>query len=134
MKLIKKNFLLVENLYLYFFFLLIDIVLLLHKIYILWSGVHYPLELAHFYGVMPSWLYMFFLAVNTLIYLFIITAGNVFKEKQDDNICETNYKLTLLGIFGVTLLSVVLKKYAIYATAFLYYIAIKSVRFTNDQD
>ena len=108
--------------------------LVLHKIYILWSGVHYPLELAHFYNAMPSWLYLFFLVVNTFIYLFVITAGNVFKEKQDDNICETNYKLTLLGIFGVTLLSVVLNKYTIYATAFLYYIAIKSVRFTNDQD
>ncbi len=106
--------------------------LVMHKLYILWSGVHYPLELANFYDAMPSWLYLGFLAINTLIYLFVITAGNVFGEKQDDEICETNYKLTLWGIFGVTLLSVVLNKYSIYATAFLYYIAFMSVRFSND--
>ena len=94
----------------------------------------YCLRLIYWQSFFSPMFYLFFLAVNTFIYLFVITAGNVFKEKQDDNICETNYKLTLLGIFGVTLLSVVLNKYAIYATAFLYYIAIKSVRFTNDQD
>lgn len=106
--------------------------LVAHKLYILWSGVHYPLELAHFYDAMPMGLYLLLLAINALIYLFVITAGNVFAKKQDDGIDQTNYKLTLLGIFGVTMLSVVLNKYSIYATAFLYYIVFMNVRFTDD--
>ena len=97
--------------------------LIIHKYYILWSGDHYPIEMAHVYGQMSDPVYYILLTVSTLIYLFMVTAQIVYKTKKVDKMDIQTYKLTLLGIFGVTMLSVVLNKYGVYVTSYLYLIA-----------
>ena len=98
--------------------------LIVHKFYILWSGVHYPLELANYYGAMDGAVYFGLLGINVLIYLFMLTAGLVFKgEKAYDETDISNYKLEFLGVFGLTMFCIVVNKYSLYATLFLYLIS-----------
>ena len=98
--------------------------LIVHKLYILWSGVHYPLELANFYGALTGFIYYLFLGISTLIYLFVLSIGLVFNKKKNiDNISISNYKLELLGVVGLTLICIVVNKYSIYVTLFIYLIA-----------
>ena len=98
--------------------------LVLHKIYILWSGVHYPLELANFYGTLSGVPYYLFLALSTFIYLFVLSIGLFFFRKKDcDDITISNYKLELLGVVGLTMFCIVANKYSIYVTLFIYLIA-----------
>ncbi len=99
--------------------------LVIHKIYILWSGVHYPLELANFYGALKGILYYAFLALSTLIYLSVLSFGLLFHKKTDnDFIAISNYKLELLGVVGLTMFCIVANKYSIYVTLFIYLIAL----------
>ena len=103
--------------------------LIVHKTYILWSGVHYPIELAHFYEAVSGIPYYLFLAVNTLIYLFVLTLFHVYRQKQDDEIAYSNFKLELLGVIALTLFCIVVNKYSVYVTMFIYLIAFKDARF-----
>ena len=98
--------------------------LIVHKIYIQWSGVHYPIELANVYEAVNGLLYYSMLGINTLIYLFVLTVQIVYSQKRkEDRICVSNYKLTVLGVLAITMLSVVLNKYLLYITLFIYFIA-----------
>ena len=99
--------------------------LIIHKIYILWSGVHYPIELAHYYGALNDFTYYAFLVISTLIYLFVLTLGNVYRsnKKEGDDISYSNYVLELLGVIALTLLCIVVNKYSLYVTMFVYLIA-----------
>ncbi len=97
--------------------------LIVHKTYILWSGVHYPIELAHFYDALPASLYLVFLGVNELIYLFMITVGLVYKRNREDHMPISNYKLELLGVIALTMFCIVVNKYSVYVTMFIYLIS-----------
>ncbi len=100
--------------------------LIVHKIYILWSGVHYPIELAKFYGAVDGLFYYVFLGISTLIYLFVFTIGNAYRKdgRELDSIYISNYKLELLGVIGLTLMCIVANKYSTYATMFAYLTAV----------
>ena len=98
--------------------------LIIHKFYILWSGVHYPIEFANHYNALQGILYYLFLGVNTLIYLFVFTVGNVYRDKNmEDEIFISNYKLELLGVIALTMMCIVANKYSIYVTAFIYLVS-----------
>lgn len=102
--------------------------LVLHKIYILWSGVHYPLELAFHNNAYSTITNYILLVINTLVYLFVITLRSVYKRIDKDRIEISVYKLELLGIIALTMLCIVANKYALYATIFIYLISFYSVR------
>ena len=106
--------------------------LIVHKMYILWSGVHYPIELAHFYDAVSGVPYLAFLGINTLIYLFVFTIGLVYNRKKDDEISISNYKLELLGVIALTLLCIVVNKYSVYVTMFVYMISFYRAEFTDE--
>lgn len=97
--------------------------LIIHKTYILWSGMHYPIELCHYYGSIGGVLYYAVLAVNTLIFLFVLTVGLVYRKEASDEITVSNYKLEFLGVFALTMFCIVANKYSLYVTLFLYFIA-----------
>lgn len=101
--------------------------LICNKIYILWSGVHYPLELANHHHALSGVMYYVLLVINTLMFLFINTLGNLKRKNTNDEIDISTYKLALLGIGAVTMLSIVANKYALYATAYIYLIAMYRV-------
>ena len=96
--------------------------LIVHKFYILYSGVHYPINLANHYGAFNGPVYFVILAINTLMYLFMITVGLVYGEKKNRNLLVNNYHLALLGNLGVTMLCIVVNKYSVYVTMFIYFI------------
>ncbi|MBR4421873.1 MAG: hypothetical protein IKS69_05000, partial [Erysipelotrichaceae bacterium] len=98
--------------------------MIVHKYYLLWSGDHYPIEMAHVYGNMPDFIYYALLIVSTLIYLFMVTVHNVYKIRKEDGMAIQTYKLALLGVFAVTMLSIVLNKYGVYVTPYIYLIAL----------
>ncbi|MBQ6334377.1 MAG: hypothetical protein IJI46_04865 [Erysipelotrichaceae bacterium] len=98
--------------------------LIVHKIYILWSGVHYPIELAHFYDAVDGLVYYGFLGISALIYLFMITIGLVYYRKKEDLMLISNYKLELLGVIALTMFCIVVNKYSVYVTLFIYMISL----------
>ena len=106
--------------------------IILHKTYILWSGDHYALEMGHHFNAYNDIVYHGLLLINTLIYLMMITIGWVYKTKKDDEIGVNNYKLVILGTIAVTMISIVLNKYDLYITLFIYFIAIYYMRTDND--
>ena len=97
--------------------------MILHKYYLLWSGDHYPVELAHIYGDMSDSVYYVLLTISTLIYLFMATVMDVYRKNREDGMSVLNFKLALLGVFAVTMLSIVTNKYGVYVTSYLYMIA-----------
>ena len=97
--------------------------LVAHKFYILWSGNHYSIEMASTYNGINNIEFYIFLAISTLIYLFILTVGLVYSKKKEDEIYVSNYKLAILGCFAVTMLSIVTNKYSLYVTLFIYLIS-----------
>lgn len=101
--------------------------MILHKAYILWSGDHYALEMAHSFNGINTIMYYVLLVINTLIYLFVLTVGWVYRETKDDPIEVVNYKLVILGVIALTLITSLLNKYDIYITLYIYFIAIYSM-------
>ena len=97
--------------------------LIANKIYILWSGNHYSIELAHTYNAFNNITFYVLLAISTMIYLFVLTIGFVYYKKKEDEVFITNYKLVLLGCFGITMLCIVTNKYSLYVTLFIYLIS-----------
>ena len=97
--------------------------LIAHKFYILWSGDHYAIELAHVYNAFNDVVYYVFLIISALLYLIVMSIGVVYRRSKKDYLNVSNYKLVLLGVFAVTLLSVVLNKYGVYMTMILYFLA-----------
>lgn len=97
--------------------------LLIHKFYVCWSGDFYSLEVAYVQKALPTVVYYLMLGLSTVIYLMFISIGLVFFKKKDDSIYISNYKLALLGVVGLLLVSLVLNKYSIYVTIFIYLIS-----------
>ena len=106
--------------------------LVVHKFYILWSGVHYPIELARFYNAMDGFVYYALLGISTLMYLFIFTVANVYYKKKEDDMMISNYKLELLGVIALTMVCIVVNKYSLYVTLFAFMIAMYRVEFKNE--
>lgn len=97
--------------------------LLIHKYYVIWSGDHYSVEIAHYYHAFNSTVYYIFLAISAIMYLFVLTCAVAYYRYKDDDISISNIKLFLLGVVGVLLVSLVLNKYSVYATIFIYLIS-----------
>ena len=98
--------------------------LLAHKFFRLWSGDYYAVELAYYYNAFNSITYYIMLICGALLYLFMITISVVFKKETSETYDISNYQLLILGVFGVTILSVLLNKYRVYVTLFLYLVTI----------
>ena len=94
--------------------------LLAHKFYVTWSGNHYSIEMAYHYKGINNLLYYLFLGISAFIYLAVIALALFFWETKNDDICISNYKLLVLGVAAVLLISLVLNKYSVYATAFIF--------------
>lgn len=101
--------------------------LIANKIYILWSGVHYPIELGFHFNAYGTITYYLLLIVNTLIYLMVLTLMLIFIKNKKANLFIDNYGLELLGVFGVTMLSIVANKYAIYVTIFIFFLVFNRI-------
>ena len=102
--------------------------LVLHKIYILWSGVHYPLELAYHNNAFSMITNYTLLVMNTLIYLFAITLRSIYKKTDKNRVDISIYKLELLGIIALTMFCIVANKYALYATIFIYLVSFYDIK------
>lgn len=107
--------------------------LVLHKFYILWSGVYYPIELAHVYSAVSDLQYYVFLAINAFIYLFMVTLGLAYRKEKEDEIYISNYKLEFLGVIALTMLCVVLNKYSIYVTLFMYLVSVYRMEIKDEK-
>ena len=51
------------------------------------------------------------------------TIGNAYKKSTDDEIEISNYKLELLGVIALTMVCIVVNKYSLYVTLFIYLIS-----------
>ena len=112
------------NQYKYLFTHPVDLVrIVAHKLYILWSGDHYSVELAHTYGAVSDIGFYLMLGLSTMIYLTALTIGMFFTKRKDDCIDISNCKLIVLGTAAITLFSVILNKYGIPITVFIYLVA-----------
>ncbi len=107
--------------------------LVLHKFYILWSGVYYPIELAYVYSAVNDMQYYVFLVINAFMYLFMTTLGLAYRKERDDEIYVSNYKLEFLGVIALTMLCVVLNKYSIYVTLFMYLISVYRMEIKDEK-
>ena len=94
--------------------------LLAHKFYVTWSGSHYSIEMAYHYGGISQLLYYLFLGSSAIIFLAVIVLALLFWEAKNDDICISNYKLLILGVAAVLLISLVLNKYSVYTTVFIF--------------
>lgn len=101
--------------------------LLAHKFYIEWSGDFYSVEIAKYYGVFNQYTYYFFLSFGAIIYLMVLSVFVLFNKDKVDYIETSNYKLLLLGVMAVLLITLVLNKYSLYATIFIYFISLSQV-------
>ena len=101
--------------------------LIMNKVYILWSGVHYPMELGFHYNAYSTIVYYLLLIVNTLIYLMVLTIMLMFIKNKKNNLFIDNYGLELLGVFAVTMLSIVANKYGIYVTIFIFFLVFNRI-------
>ncbi len=97
--------------------------LLTHKFYILWSGDHYSVEMAQEYGGTGGIVSYAMLGISALIYLFVFTVGLVYNSHKNDDVTISNCKLMVLGTIGITFFSVLLNKYGVPVTVFIYLIA-----------
>lgn len=98
--------------------------LLVNKFYVVWSGDYYSVEFAYLTGAISTPLYYLMLVISALIWLFIMTLSVVYYVKKEENISVNTYKLVILGIMAVLLITEVTNKYSCYMSAFIYFIAI----------
>lgn len=97
--------------------------LLANKFYTAWSGDYYSIEYGYKCDGINSIGYYVMLVISALIWLFVITLGIVYYDKEEDNFCVSNYKLIILGVASVLLIVEICNKYSCYMTIFIYFIA-----------
>ncbi|MBQ2658417.1 MAG: hypothetical protein IJF87_07625 [Erysipelotrichaceae bacterium] len=97
--------------------------LLANKFYVAWSGDFYSVEYGHVMGSIGDMMYYVMLLLGSLIWLLTVSIGIVYYKKRDDSIGIYNYKLILLGIMGVLLITEIMNKYSCYMTVFIFFIA-----------
>ena len=98
--------------------------LLVNKFYVVWSGDYYSVEFAYLTGAISNPLYYLMLVISASIWLFIMTISVVYYAKKEENISVNTYKLIILGIMAVLLITEVTNKYSCYMSAFIYFVAI----------
>ena len=98
--------------------------LLANKFYVVWSGDYYSIEFAYLAGALNTPLYYLMLVISASIWLFIMTVSVVYYVKKEENISVNTYKLIILGIMAVLLITEVTNKYSCYMSAFIYFVAI----------
>ena len=106
--------------------------LLANKFYVVWSGDFYSIEYGYHMESISSMAYYIMLIMSALIWLLVISIGIVYYDKQDKNISINTYKLLLLGIMSVLLITEVANKYSCYMTIFIYFIAFARVNFKGE--
>ena len=99
-------------------------VLLANKFYVVWSGDYYSVEFAYLCGVINTPTYYVMLIISALIWLTIMSLSVVYYVKKEENIGINTYKLIILGIMAVLLITEVTNKYSCYMTMFIYFIAV----------
>lgn len=97
--------------------------LLANKFYVAWSGDFYSIEYGYNMGSINDVIYYVMLLASSLIWLLAVSIGVVYDEGKSDNIYINNYKLILLGIMGVLLITEIMNKYSCYMTIFIFFIA-----------
>lgn len=103
----------------------IDMVkLFAHKYYKFWSGDHYSIEIMNSYLGINTYIYYLLLIISEFIYLGINALSIALYREKEDDINISNSKLLLLGVVGVLILSLVLNKYSIPITIFMFMIAV----------
>ena len=97
--------------------------LLANKFYVAWSGDFYSIEYGHNMGSISDLMYYMMLAAGALIWLLAVSIGVVYDDRKARDIGINNYKLILLGIMGVLLITEIMNKYSCYMTVFIFFIA-----------
>ncbi|MBQ6478104.1 MAG: hypothetical protein IJI44_01915 [Erysipelotrichaceae bacterium] len=97
--------------------------LLANKFYVAWSGDFYAIEYGHNMGSIGDRMYYVMLLAGALIWLLAVSIGIVYDGKKAGDFALNNYKLVLLGIMGVLLITEIMNKYSCYMTVFIFFIA-----------
>ena len=98
--------------------------LLANKFYVVWSGDYYSIEFAYLCGALGTPLYYFMLVISALIWLIMMSLSVVYHCEKEEKISINTYKLIILGIMAVLLITEVTNKYSCYMTMFIYFVAI----------
>ena len=98
--------------------------LLLNKFYVAWSGDYYSIEYAHNMNSINDLVFYILLLISAVIWLFVISVGVFFADrKKESYITVYNYRIILLGVVSVLLITEIMNKYSCYMTAFIYFLA-----------
>ena len=96
--------------------------LLANKFYVAWSGDYYSVEYAYNMGSIDTLMYYLMLGTGALIWLFAVSTALVFYKNKDTGMAVYNYKIILLGVMAVLLITEIMNKYSCYMTLFIYFI------------
>jgi len=106
--------------------------LLANKFYVAWSGDFYSVEYAYNMGSIDGLVYYLMLGTGALIWLFVVSVSLVYYKKQDSIIGVYNYKIILLGVMAVLLITEIMNKYSCYMTLFIYFIGFSMIGLKTD--
>jgi len=110
-------------------------VLLANKFYVAWSGDYYSIEYAHNMGSINDLTFYIMLLMSAVIWLLVVTIGVVYYQKKNEEMGILNYKLIILGIMAVLLITEIMNKYSCYMTIFIYFVAFSRISLQeNDTD
>lgn len=108
--------------------------LLSNKFYTVWSGDFYSVEYAYLCNGINSITYYPMLIIGAAIWLIVMTIGVVYYKKKEENIGIYKYKLIVLGIMAVLLITEVTNKYSCYMTMFIYFVAFARTSLNGGKD
>ncbi len=107
--------------------------LLLNKFFVAWSGDYYSVEYAHNMNSIGDPVFYIMLLISAVIWLFVISIGVFFYRKgENSSISVYNYKIILLGVLSVLLITEIMNKYSCYMTAFIYFLAFYRANLLNE--
>ena len=74
------------------------------------------------------------LLICALIWLLVISIGIVYYNKSEGNMSVNTYKLIILGIMAMLLITEVTNKYSCYMTIFIYFVAFARTNLKGDSN
>jgi len=75
------------------------------------------------------------LLMSAVIWLLVVTVAVVYYQKKNEEMGILNYKLIILGIMAVLLITEIMNKYSCYMTIFIYFVAFSRISLQeNDTD